>query len=553
MKEEAQGALISEDRSSQEGRRPGMVCSMSSQRVIAIGGGKGGVGKSFISANLGVAIAKTGQEVTILDADFGGANLHSLFGITRPEKTVNNFVEGSATSLRDIAIPTSTPGLSIISGTCDVLGSADLDAEARRRLSEELINLDTDCLILDVGAGTSVQTIDLFNAADIRLVVMSPELTSAQNAYGFLKVALYRRLQRALEGAPLNDSIHESLGGNAFSFGSTMERVETFLSILAAEGVELETPFRMLLQEFNARIVGNMLSKDADRNVLFALRRLITDFLGLDIDIAASFRSNSRVRTSVNRGVPFIDITQTDYDAIEFKRLARSVLSQDLGAIRALRADIKSALSVTTSAFEFGFDGVEFLEVSDITDPAALEAFENLEELEYSGGNHYTPPPPPPIEREYTLSIDMNIDEPVSTPAPATCDATERPSVQGPSRFIAELGRVSRASGRGAIHVQVQLDGHWFFGELHSLDARRVVVSGVHPSSANLCGACALRIVTMNEGDDLLLPSEVSVAYESYDERKGHSTLQFCEPFEAQTLMSYVREKWGGSSEERAA
>lgn len=476
------------------------------QRIIAIGGGKGGVGKSFVSANLGAALARSGREVLLLDADFGGANLHNLFGIARAEQTVESFIEGRVSSLSEVTIPTKLPGLSIISGTCDVLGSADLDSAAQRTLLTELGHLDVDDLLIDVGAGTSTKTLDLFNAADVRLIVITPEMTSAQNAYGFLKVAIYRRIQRALESSPMGTRLIERLGDNLFEFGSTMERVESFMSMLAHEGPEIEPALRMLLREFNAKIVGNMLTRDADRNVLFALKRLIQNFLGLDIDVVAAFRSSTKVRTSVNTGTPIVLASSTDTDTVEFQRLARSLSVQDLQPLKALREDIAAALSDgTQQGFEFGLDGVEVLEVSEVTDPDQLEALAAIEEQE---------------RRD------------------------KRPSDHGPGRFVAELGRVTRSTDRGAIHAQLQLGGHWYLGELRSIGPHDAVIAGVHPLGTNSGVLCAFRLVVMDEDHEQTLPSETLAILDAYDDSEGLSMVRFKDPTDAEPFVSFARDKW---------
>ena len=62
-------------------------------RIWAIGGGKGGVGKSVLAANLGVVLAKRRQRVIVVDADLGGANLHTLFGMPDPELTLSDYID----------------------------------------------------------------------------------------------------------------------------------------------------------------------------------------------------------------------------------------------------------------------------------------------------------------------------------------------------------------------------------------------------------------------------------------------------------------------------
>ena len=85
-------------------------------RIFAVGGGKGGVGKSIVASNLALALAATGQRTAVVDVDLGGANLHTLFGVTRPRATLADFVRGDVADLAELLVPTSVPDVALISG-----------------------------------------------------------------------------------------------------------------------------------------------------------------------------------------------------------------------------------------------------------------------------------------------------------------------------------------------------------------------------------------------------------------------------------------------------
>src|SRR5438105_14682587 len=87
-------------------------------RVVAVGGGKGGVGKSLVAANVGVFLATLGKRVTVVDASFGAPNLHLFAGVPRPARSLYEALEGGV-ALADVAVPTHVPGLRLISGVYD--------------------------------------------------------------------------------------------------------------------------------------------------------------------------------------------------------------------------------------------------------------------------------------------------------------------------------------------------------------------------------------------------------------------------------------------------
>src|SRR6218665_3842829 len=165
-------------------------------RIIAVGGGKGGIGKSLVSSNLGVALAAKGQRVLLVDADLGGANLHTCLGVAQPTATLSDFLLRPKARLEDVILPTGVPNLSLIAGALDVLDAANIKYAHKQRLLRSLQTQSVDYLILDLGAGSSFNTLDFFIIADHGVLVLLPEPTSVENAYRFVKAAFYRRLQQ---------------------------------------------------------------------------------------------------------------------------------------------------------------------------------------------------------------------------------------------------------------------------------------------------------------------------------------------------------------------
>lgn len=166
--------------------------------IVAIGGGKGGIGKSLISANLAVLLGSRGHKVTLFDADLGGANAHTCLGLAAPKCSVADFLRRQVGELGEVATPTPFANLSLISGALDWLQAANPKPAEKARLGEALLSLPSDIVVIDLGAGTSLHTIDFFLLADRGIVALIPEPTSIENAYRFMKMACIRRLQ-ALE------------------------------------------------------------------------------------------------------------------------------------------------------------------------------------------------------------------------------------------------------------------------------------------------------------------------------------------------------------------
>ncbi|MEK7358467.1 MAG: P-loop NTPase, partial [Bdellovibrionota bacterium] len=179
--------------------------------IWAVGGGKGGIGKSFISSSLAMCLARMGKSVTLVDLDLGSANLHTCLGLKVPQESLSDFITGRVDNLGRVAVSTEIPGLSFISGFNDALNIADLDSAAKYKIIQGLRNLQTPYVILDLGAGTSENTLDFFLAADQKIVAVTPEPTAIENAYRFMKSSFYRRLRQAESELGIQSLILEAM------------------------------------------------------------------------------------------------------------------------------------------------------------------------------------------------------------------------------------------------------------------------------------------------------------------------------------------------------
>ena len=106
-----------------------------------------------------------------------------------PITPLNDFLEKRVETLKQICIGTSVPGLSLISGGDDILTLANPKFAQKERIVRNFKTLDADYILLDLGAGTSFNTLDFFISTPVKIVVVTPFPTSVQNAYGlYLKV-----------------------------------------------------------------------------------------------------------------------------------------------------------------------------------------------------------------------------------------------------------------------------------------------------------------------------------------------------------------------------
>ena len=163
-------------------------------RIIPIASGKGGVGKSLVSANMAIAFAQNGKRVVLADLDLGASNLHLVLGQQAPKTGIGTFLNNVKSDFSAVISETDVRGLRFIPGDNEIPGTANLTTTQRRALVKQLLALkdDTDILILDLGAGTHQSILEFFLLSNQGIVVSAPAVTAVLNAYVFLKNTVFR-------------------------------------------------------------------------------------------------------------------------------------------------------------------------------------------------------------------------------------------------------------------------------------------------------------------------------------------------------------------------
>jgi flagellar biosynthesis protein FlhG len=259
-------------------RAAGVRAATRARRVISIGGGKGGIGKSLISANLGIELARRGKRVVLVDADLGGANLHTTLGVDVPRRTLSDFIERRVSSIDEVVTPTGIENLGLVSGALDHLDAANPRHAQKMRLLRHVQQLDADFAILDLGAGTHSNVLDFFLVSDHGVLVLVPEPTAVENAYRFVKAAFWRRMRNVAQVYGYEPLLRTVLDGA--SFRSPVELVET----VARKDPDAGANLARQLAVFRPRLVVNQARTPQDADIGRAVVAAWKKYFGLEMD-----------------------------------------------------------------------------------------------------------------------------------------------------------------------------------------------------------------------------------------------------------------------------
>ncbi len=205
-------------------------------RIITLGSGSGGCGKTFVAANLGLALARRGVRTCVVDLDLGSADLHLRLGVLRPVRGLLHLLRGTAATLDEVVVPIDDDGmLQLIPGAGETVRA--LAPEEVQGLIEDIALLDADVAIIDLAAGFAPQQLDFFLSGDEQWVVARAEERSLVDAARFVKRARLRRVARGSAQAPRKPKIYSSLDALVRDM-TTARREEVFTQ--RGQGVEPE-------------------------------------------------------------------------------------------------------------------------------------------------------------------------------------------------------------------------------------------------------------------------------------------------------------------------
>jgi flagellar biosynthesis protein FlhG len=295
--------------------------------VWALGGGKGGVGKSVITANLAIALARRGQRCVVVDADLGGGNLHTILGVRKPHRTLSDFLSREVAELSDVLCETSIPNLSLVSGARAFLAMANPKHSQKERLLRHLRALEADHVLLDLSAGSAFNVLDFFLEARHGIVVVVPEPTSLENAYHFLKSAFFRALSRATREPQVRHAVeHVMKERDELDVHSPRELISRVLAFDRMAGRALEEQARA----FAPLLIVNQARTPEHRRMGNDIAVACREYLGTEVDYLGAVARDEAVHAAVSQRRPALESRPNSDFARDVWTLAARLLDADV-------------------------------------------------------------------------------------------------------------------------------------------------------------------------------------------------------------------------------
>jgi len=320
--------------------------------MLPVASGKGGVGKSVFSVNLGVALAELGKTVVLADLDLGASNLHTLLGIKNRHNGFGGLIHKTDPNVEALVIESGIPRLFFIPGDGLLPGTANLDYFVKRKILKELAILPADYVIMDLGAGSSYNVVDFFLSSSSGIIATMPEITSVLNSYSFLKTALYRALFRSFppkgqERKMISEFVSRKIEGTDESFSSLLDSLSSACPATAPDVIAR-------LSGFYPRVVINMGKSNTDLAIGGRLRDIAQRNLGLTIEYIGFAPWDNLVPRSVAERRPILlGYPQAPYSAT-LRAIARRIMATPLPPAPRLYQDNEDLVAVAEEGLAHG-------------------------------------------------------------------------------------------------------------------------------------------------------------------------------------------------------
>ncbi|MGA9178221.1 MAG: P-loop NTPase [Desulfobacterales bacterium] len=291
--------------------------------IYPIGGGKGGVGKSFITASLGALIAKWGKRVVLIDLDLGASNLHTLLGMKSPKIGLNSFLNKTVKNLESAAVPTMIPNLFLISSFHCYMEIANLFYAQKLKIIDSIKKLPFDYILLDLGPGTNFNTLDFFLTSKKGILICTPEPTSIENSFRFIKTVYFRKLKQTMKKNTFDSVLKDPSSDLNGSGINPPDIIETVLKHDPGK----EAFLRNTLSEFKFKLIFNQFRNNVDATLGTQFENICNRHFYSIFQFLGNIGYDSRIHDAVFSKILYIHKYPHTQSAADLKKIATQMMS----------------------------------------------------------------------------------------------------------------------------------------------------------------------------------------------------------------------------------
>ncbi len=290
--------------------------------IWTIGGGKGGIGKSFIISSIGNYLAQKGKSVVLVDADLGGANLHTFLGVNKPKNSLTDFFDKKI-PIAEIITDTGIPNMRLLIGTVRSFAPSNIKYTQKLKFFRHIAKINADYILIDVGAGAHFNTIDTFLIADKMIVLIVPEIIAVENMYFFLKNVFLRKLMHSMNDHGLKD-IFISTWKNREKYN--IKNLYQFISYLKDLSNPIENIVDKELSNFMVYILLNQVRSNQEIMIGNSVKSICMKYFGLNSQYIGYVEYDDFITRCVNKRQPYMEAYPASRCAKEIERLTENLI-----------------------------------------------------------------------------------------------------------------------------------------------------------------------------------------------------------------------------------
>jgi flagellar biosynthesis protein FlhG len=291
--------------------------------IIPIAAGKGGVGKSFLTANLGIALAGLGHRTIVVDMDLGGSNLHSFLGLGNRYPGIGDYLQAKSGALESLQVATGIDDLTFLPGDGKTPFMANIQFAQKVKLISHIRKLSAKFILLDLGAGSTFNTLDFFAVSEKGLIVTTPDPPAIMNMLVFMKNFLLRSISRSFaHDHGLTNLLREIYKR---PMEDQMSSIATLKDQIAAEDPAAAEVITKLISSCRPRIVFNFGEHPDELGVTAQIDKRLGNVLGLAADYFGFIYYDPAVRQSTREQTPLLRQWPESDAAKSIHQIARRV------------------------------------------------------------------------------------------------------------------------------------------------------------------------------------------------------------------------------------